>query len=439
MQIDNFLTNVSVIGSSGKMGRGIALLLLQEMSRTELSLTGGLGNYRLNLIDSNFQAFHDLKRYLRDQITKYAEKNINVLRQYYSKNLKLINNKEMIEEFVKGAFDCVYFSDSIENASKSHLIFEAISEDVQQKANLFSALNQKLDHKAYFFTNTSSIPIHALEHLSGIEGRIVGFHFYNPPIVQKLIELIIPKNCDPELKAIAEQLVTRLGKKAIYSNDIAGFIGNGHFSQEMIFACQMAKKTSIYLVDIVTKDFLLRPMGIFQLMDYVGIDVCSKLLKVMQGYLPEKILHDDLIDQMILANKLGGQTLNGDQKPGFFEYEGLIPKAVYSLKDQRYIPLETLSKSEHALLGEHPDPSLTWKNLQHDVLRDEKLKKYFEKLKSGKNLGSDLAIQFLENSRNIGNQLVLDGVAENLADVTQVLKNGFFHLYGVNDFKGDEK
>jgi 3-hydroxyacyl-CoA dehydrogenase len=291
--------------------------------------------------------------------------------------------------------------------------------------------------EAYFFTNTSSIPIYELDKLAGLNGKIIGFHFYNPPPVQKLVELIIPENCDPELVQLAEELGKRLNKQVIYSNDVAGFIGNGFFMQEIVYACDMASKfgavhtdaEGIYLVDVVTKDFLLRPMGIFQLMDYVGIDVCSRVLKIMQKYMPSKIVHHELIDQMMLAGKLGGQNPFGLQNPGFFEYEGTAPKAVYSLSEKCYIPLERITKAMHEHLGE--SPSLTWKKLQNDASKDEKIKNYFKNLKEEKTLGSELGIQFLQHSKEIAAQLVTDGVAKNIKDIDSVLQNGFYHLYGV--------
>ena len=137
-----------------------------------------------------------------------------------------------------------------------------------------------------------------------------------PLAVQKLLEVISPTQIDPTLATIAEQLAKRLGKTVVYANDIAGFIGNGHFIRESMFACakvhELAKDRTlpeaVYTVNKVTQEFLVRPMGLFQLMDYVGLDVCRHIGQIMGSYLPGEALQDSLIDHMVAAGILGGLT-----------------------------------------------------------------------------------------------------------------------------------
>lgn len=439
MQLDSALKDVSVIGACGKMGKGIASLLLQEMARTEMSLTGNVGNYCLHLIDENKTNFAEIRNYLNNQLVKYAEKNISLLRGYCANNVKVVSNKEIIEKFVDGALASLYFSTSLESAAHSFLVFEAIVEDRQAKVNLFKKIKELQQVPGVFFTNTSSIPIHVLNDLGQLNGRIIGFHFYNPPIVQNLIELIMLEKSDLELKKVAEELVKRLNKKAIYSNDVAGFIGNGFFMQEIIYACEKAREfghihsdaEGVLLIDILTRDYLLRPMGIFQLMDYVGIDVCARILKVMQEYLPNKKFHDPLIDEMLLAKKTGGQMADGSIKEGFFQYEALHPKAVYSVEKKIYIPLEAIEKRVRDNLGEHPDKNATWKNLQNQQNNAQAIEIYFNRLKESNTLGRELTFKFLDHLNKIAKDLVADEVAFSLSDIDQILKNGFYHLYGV--------
>src|ERR1700733_10286349 len=107
MQLDQALTKVAVIGAAGKMGEGISLLLFQEMARSEAEKYGavGTGKYRLYLIDTKEETLVGLRHYLRLQLTKYAEKNINQVRKYYKENQALISNEEIIQAFVEGAMD----------------------------------------------------------------------------------------------------------------------------------------------------------------------------------------------------------------------------------------------------------------------------------------------------------------------------------------------
>lgn len=441
MQLDNALKNVSVIGAGGKMGSGIALLLLQEMARLEAERDGkvGKGLYSLILIDTDSQRLQDLRRYLLDQLFKYAEKSIIVLRKCYAGNPDLISNEEIIEAFVYSAMDIIQFHNHPESAKNSNLVFEAIIEDVDVKAKILSAIGPQ----PYFFSNTSSIPIHVLNEKANLNNRIIGFHFYNPPAVQRLIELIAPDNVDSHLLALSRELAKRLQKTVVPSHDIAGFIGNGHFIREALFACRKANELAatyslpeaIYMINRVTQDYLVRPMGIFQLMDYVGIDVCHHICRIMSTYLKDPALKDNLLDKMLAQGVKGGQNSDGTQKAGFFQYDRHFPKSLYHLEDKKYHVLTEnnfVMKSDEKL-GVIPEGLLAWKSLQKDQDKNAKLKKYFENLFAQNNLGAELAQTFLLNSRDIARKLVQDGVANKIEDVNAVLELGFFHLYGADN------
>jgi 3-hydroxyacyl-CoA dehydrogenase len=440
--INETLKNVSVLGAAGKMGSGIALLLLQEMARVEAELTGFAEprDYHLLLLDANPDGLNALKPYLRDHLTKYAERNINLLRTYFALNPDLVSNKEIVDYFVMQAMDLVQFDTEISKARQAELVFEAIVEDVDIKCNVLNAIATHSTKKTYFFSNTSSIPIHVLNEKGELHNRVVGFHFYNPPAVQKLVELIVPKTTDPILVALSRDLAKRLNKTVVPSKDVAGFIGNGFFIREMMVACEKVRvlsrvhtlKEAIYMVNRVTQDFLIRPMGIFQLMDYVGIDVCQRICSIMSAYLPDELFQDPLIDSLVVDGILGGQYSDGSQKDGFFQYEGSVRKGIYAPLEHRYVPLvdNNWTGKLDKELGALPDGHASWKHLQKDPNKNEKLKSYFKHLQSAESQGADLAREFLANSQEIALKLVQQGVAQRLEDVTTVLKDGFFHLYG---------
>ncbi len=446
MLLDDLLQNVSIIGAAGKMGSGIALLLLQEIASTEARLTAGLGRgrFHLQLIDVNEQAFYDLRHYLKTHLMRYAERNIIALRKYFANEAKLVSNQDIIEDFVEGALECIRFETNIEKAADSFLIFEAVVEDVEVKANLLKKIHLLAKKAPYYFSNTSSIPISILEEKSRIQHRILGFHFYNPPAVQRLIEVIIPEKTNPELKDIANELVKRLHKIMVYSKDVAGFIGNGHFIREIAFANEKVQELknhhaiheAIFMINKVTQDFLVRPMGIFQLIDYVGVDVCQKITSIMECFLPNAIsFQKDLVDQAVKVGLLGGQYADGTQKDGFFHYENNEPTALYSFAERRYISFSDGNWIEkcHKNLGVLPEEWLPWKKLSKDPLKHEKIQKYFQKLLAENILGAKLSQEFLNHSLFIARNLVADGVAQKMEDVATVLENGFYHLYGPED------
>lgn len=434
--------HIAILGAAGKMGSGIALLLLQELSLHS--------DWSLILLDVNSKGFTDLRKYLRSHLLKYAERNINALRKKYQNELDLIDNGEIIEHFLTEAFDRVNCVTSPEECRGVQLIFEAIAEEVNIKTEMFKRINAFADPQAYYFTNTSSIPIQVLEEKSQLAGRLIGFHFYNPPPIQKLVELIVPKNCQKDLQALSLNIAKSLNKTVVPSNDIAGFIGNGHFIREIQNACRHVRVLrsiipaldALYSVNRISQEFLLRPMGIFQLIDYVGIDVCQHIASVMTQFLSPDFFEDAFIESMLKSDVRGGQNPDGSQKDGFFHYEKGQPVAVYDLQNKKYVPCtgEEWDQRFEYHLGLAPEGCLPWKTLVKDSQRESLMNDYFRHLMRECTFGAEIAQSLLAESRAIAYGLVEDNVAHSIEDVDQVLQLGFYHLYGVDaPFMASEK
>lgn len=427
--------HVAVLGAAGKMGSGIALLLLQEMAFIDEAT--------LTLIDANSDGFPALRRYLRTHLIKFAERSINALRAKYTTQDDLKDNSEIIEDFVTRSLDRVYCATSPEECRGAELVFEAIAEDINIKSEVFCRVEKCAGPNTYYFTNTSSIPISVLAEKSHLSGRLIGFHFYNPPAVQKLLEIIEPKNCDPHLQKIALEIAKRLNKSVVFSNDVAGFIGNGHFIREILGACRQVRKLrsaissneALYAVNRITQEFLLRPMGIFQLIDYVGIDVCHHIASIMSTFLGPESFTDSFIDAMLKDGIKGGQHSDGTQKEGFLKYEKGRPVAIYDLQNKMYVPCigEAWEANFDNKIGLAPEGCYSWKELSKDKESKDKIIQYFRHLWRERTLGAELAQAFLSESRAIAYGLLEAKVARSIADVNTVLQLGFFHLYGVDE------
>lgn len=409
---------IAVLGASGKMGRGIALLCLQEMVFNEKATP-------LKLIDVNPESFHDLKLYLKQQLTRFAEKNINKLRSFFSRDKSLVSNAEMIDKMVEHGMLLIDCSTAIEHAQGSKIIFEAIFEEIPLKVEALSKLH-KIAPDAHVFTNTSSIPIALLAEKSGLKEKLIGMHFYNPPPVQKLLEIIPSKYSPQSLVDEAFQIGKQFNKTIVVSNDVPGFIGNGHFVREIAFAFKLvqdlqpehSEEVAVQIVDAVTKNFLLRPMGIFQLLDYVGLPIAKNIFSIIGVPLPE------LLRQWIESKLTGGQTVEGYPKDGIYAYIKGVPDKIYSLKQKQYIPLADMS-----FLGK-PPLGMNWKKAQNEP---KKIMEYFDILFKESSLGAQLARKFLEHSADIEEQLVKSEVALSLEDVGCVIKNGFYHPYAPHE------
>jgi len=438
MEYTNKLQNVTVLGAAGKMGSGILLLTAVEMADLSLKPENKGKTFVLNAMDVSKEGLSGLMLYLRSQVQKIAEKKTIALRKAYADRADLVENEEIINQYIFDVMNIVRPTTRLEAAYDSDLIFEAVSENRALKVKLLSRIDQNNPGKPWFFTNTSSVPIHLIDKEAGLGGRILGFHFYNPPAVQKLVELIITDTTNQELVGFSKEYAKKLGKVVVPANDFAGFIGNGHFMRDSLHGIKTVEKLSggmtfpeaVFAVNKVTQDYLIRPMGIFQLIDYVGIDVVSFIMNVMNPFLPDEDLHSDLLDRMIEIGVKGGQYSDGSQKDGFLKYEKGKVTAIYDPSAKVYVNVADLKDKCDSLLGPAPSFLISWKTAVKVKDKDVTFGKIFGEMKAMDTLGARLAVEYGQRSNAIGKKLVADKVAHSAEDVNTVLLTGFFHAYG---------
>jgi 3-hydroxyacyl-CoA dehydrogenase len=423
------------------MGSGIVVLLAEQL--VHLKIKNPEKIFRLNLIDINEAGLDGLRQYLKDQLRKIAENKISVLRNLYHNHAELIENHEIIDAFIDETLALTRFNTDINTARDSFIVFEAVIENEALKVSILKKLKQICQPDTIFLTNTSSIPIQFLNQKAGLNKRIVGYHFYNPPIIQKLVELIFTEGTDQYVREIGIELGVRLNKTLVYSKDIAGFIGNGHFIRDGLYGLMVVKKLTkqhsfpqaVYLINRLTQDLLIRPMGIFQLIDYVGIDVFGCILSVMKKHLKQKSLSNPVIEALLAKKIAGGQKSDGSQKDGFFQYQANKITAIYDIETAAYVPYEAIHQQLNDQFVLKSTECKPWKNLVKHSGKQDWLQNYFLKLKTETGWVAKEAIQYMQQSKKIGVQLIADQVAQNEKDVNDVLMNGFFWLYGpVNNY-----
>jgi 3-hydroxyacyl-CoA dehydrogenase len=445
MTYDERLQNVSVLGAAGKMGSGILLLTAIEMADLSLKPENKGKTFVLNAIDVSPAGLSGLMNYLRDQVRKAAEKKTVLLRQLYADRDDLVENYEIIDEYIFDVLNVVRPVTHLEAAYHSTLIFEAVSENRDLKVKLLSAIDKNNTNQPWYFTNTSSVPINLIEAEAGLKGRVLGFHFYNPPAIQRLVEVIVTPDTTEKVIEFAHQYAKNLRKIVVPSNDFAGFIGNGHFMRDALHGIKEAEELTaendfplykaIYMVNKVTQDYLVRPMGIFQLIDYVGIDVVQFILNVMNPFVTDENLHSELLDKMMLQGVKGGQHSSGAQKDGFLKYKGGRMVAVWDIHKQEYVDLEKFQEECDEMLGDLPDSQVNWKNIMRDPDKETKLINFFNDLKTLDALGAAIAIDYGKRSKEIGLKLVSDNVADQIDHVNTVMLTGFYHAYGpINEY-----
>ena len=417
--------NISVLGASGKMGRGIVLLLSKTMLRYNFQLDI---KQKIIAFDLSSDSLLEMMVYIEFQSTRYAEKNIQLIRDFYKDNTDLSRDSDLIHFYTKEIKGLIHTTEKVEDTYDSELIFEAVSEKIEIKTNIFEKINLNSNVRPYFFTNTSSIPISIIETKSQLTGRVIGLHFYNPPPVQRLLEIIRSENTEEKLFELAVDIGQLLNKRIVYAPDFAGFIGNGQFLREVSYAAYLVENISenhgfseaIFLVNELTRDVLLRPMGIFEVVDYVGLDVCNAILSVMQKAFPDETFNDSFLKCWIKSGQIGGQDTNGQSKNGVFKYEqGDITDVFNGFEYQSIKPINLSELT-----------SCTWKDLRSKDSITKILEVHFKNLQKSKNIFSVIAVEYGKECQKIAENLVAKKIAFSSNDVNQIMTLGFHHLYG---------
>ncbi len=438
------LQNVTVLGAGGKMGSGILLLTAMEMADLSLKPENKEKEFVLHAMDVSQKALGGVMKFIQAQVLKAAEKKTVQLRKVYAERTDLIENSDMIHQYVMDTMNVIRPTTLLEAAYESTLVFEAIKEDPGLKVKILSQIDRNNNKAPWFFTNTSSIPIHTLDEKAELGGRVLGFHFYNPPAVQKLVEVILAEKSLPELNQFAAAYAKNLRKKIVPSNDIAGFVGNGHFMRDALHGMaeagrlaadmQISFVKAAYMVNKVSQEYLVRPMGIFQLIDYVGLDVCRYIMSVMNPHSSDEV-HSPLLDQFIEMGVKGGQYSDGSQKDGLLQYKKGRPVGVYNPETKEYEAIADFQEECDEKLGPMPEGFIGWKATMGNPKTPEILEGFYKNLHASDAPGAELAKRYGLRSREIALQLVADKVAQCDKDVNTVLLTGFYHSYGpINEY-----
>jgi len=206
----------------------------------------------------------------------------------------------------------------LESLSEASFVIEAVTENFEVKARVFSALDQITSPETILASNTSSISITKLAAVTRRPEKVIGMHFMNPVPVMKLVEVIRGIATSDQTYETVRQLTEKLGKTALDCNDSPGFISNRVLMpmiNEAIFTLYegVATRESI---DGIMKLGMNHPMGPLQLADFIGLDVCLAILNVLYDGLGDpKYRACPLLKRYVDAGWLGKKTGRG-----FYEY-----------------------------------------------------------------------------------------------------------------------
>jgi enoyl-CoA hydratase/3-hydroxyacyl-CoA dehydrogenase len=223
------------------------------------------------------------------------------------------------------------------------LLIEAVPEDLNLKKKVYSEVDQFAEEKTVYASNTSTLPISEISQLTSRPDRFIGLHFFNPPQLMKLVEVIPGAKTGKSIVDLGINLVKSLGKDPILCNkDVPGFIVNRVFIplvHEAAYCLESDGKTMTQ-IDSAVKFKLFLPMGIFELADYTGIDVIHKATVEMYSR-DKKVIHPHpMIAQLFSSGKLGKKS--GD---GFYSYRDKNYERVPLSEEEakQYDPIRMLS------------------------------------------------------------------------------------------------
>ena len=206
-----------------------------------------------------------------------------------------------------------------ESLASAEFAVEAAPERFAVKAEVFRALDRILPKSAVLATNTSSISITKLAALTLRPAQVIGMHFFNPVPVMTLVEVVKGMATSNATYETVRDLAVRLGKTPVEVNDAPGFVSNRVLMpliNEAAFAV-MEGVASPDAIDQVFKLGMAHPMGPLTLADFIGIDVCVDILRVLhEGFGDPKYRPCPLLVRMVDAGWLGRKTGHG-----FYTYE----------------------------------------------------------------------------------------------------------------------
>jgi 3-hydroxybutyryl-CoA dehydrogenase len=276
------IKTIAIIGA-GTMGRGIAY-------------TSALAGYSTVLEDVSDTMLAKALAWIRESLDEGVRRG-KVEPAARDAALARLSTSPVVDEAIRDA----------------ELIIETVPEELEMKLELFTIFDKFAKPGAIFASNTSALSISDFSDIVLHRGRSIGMHFFNPVPKMKLVEIIRTLHTSDETVAACVDVATRMGKETVIVNEAPGFITsriNALIGNEA-FAMLEAGIASASDIDKALKLGLNHPMGPFEMVDLVGLDVRLKILEYLHATLGEKYKPSPLLRQYVQQGRLGRKSGRG--------------------------------------------------------------------------------------------------------------------------------
>ncbi|MGH1566514.1 MAG: 3-hydroxyacyl-CoA dehydrogenase NAD-binding domain-containing protein [Nitrosopumilus sp.] len=278
--------NITVLGS-GVMGHGIA----------QVSATAG---YNVVL--------RDIKQEFLDRAMEKIKWSLD----------KLVSKEKIPKEEGDAIFARIKPVVDLNEAVKdAELVIEVVPEIMDLKKKVYAELDKAASSEVIFASNTSTLPITEIANTTSRPEKFIGIHFFNPPQLMKLVEVIPGEKTSQNVTDLTQEYVKSVNKQAVLCRkDVPGFIINRLFIPMVHEACYVKDRTNATLeeIDSAVKFKLGFPMGIFELADFTGMDVIHKATTEMHLRDKKVINPHPLVEKMFDEKKLGQKSGEGYYK-----------------------------------------------------------------------------------------------------------------------------
>ena len=276
------IRKITVIGS-GTMGNGIAQV-------------SAMAGFKTSLFDISKQQLDVAESKINKNLDKGVE--LGKIPQEKSDNAKA--NMVFTEDFETAARD-------------SDLIIEAVPENMDLKKKIFSDAEDFVHEKTIFATNTTGLSITEMGNATKREDKVIGMHFFNPVHIMKLIEIVRSKATSQETYEIVKEVSEKMGKQTVEIKEAAGFVTSRMNALIGAEAFRMWEEgvASPEDIDKALKLGLNHPMGPFEMIDLVGLDVRLASMRNLEKHLGSAFKPSKKLEDLVEKGRLGRKTGKG--------------------------------------------------------------------------------------------------------------------------------